>query len=317
MEEHAHGGLVHAQRRQRFHIGRITQGVGNVQRIEAGDTDDLTGGRGRGVDTFKAVVAHDGQNFTVAHGAVSTDHFHRAVGLDLATLDPTDTDDAQVAVVIQRGDLHLERAVGVHIRVVHLVDDGLQQRRHVVSQIVCFQASDTVKGGGIDHREVQLLIGGSQVVEQVEHLIHYPVRTGARAVDLVDHHDRLEAGSEGFLGHEAGLGHGAVYRVYQQQYGIHHGHHPLYFTAKVGVSGGVHDVDAVIVPLNSGVLGEDGDATLLLQIVGIHHPLDVASAISQGAGLLQQLVHQGGFAVVNVGDNGNIAQAFNHECWLQ
>ena len=38
----------------------------------------------------------------------------------------------------------------------------------------------------------------------------------------------------------------------------------------------------------------------------------VAGAISQGAGLLQQLVHQGGLAVVNVGDDGDIAQAFNH-----
>ena len=80
------------------------------------------------------------------------------------------------------------------------------------------------------------------------------------------------------------------------------------------MSGGVHDVDAIVVPLDSSVLGEDGNAPFLLQIIGVHDPLDIASAISQGAGLLQQLVHQGGLAVVNVGDDGDIAQAFNHEC---
>jgi len=108
------------------------------------------------------------------------------------------------------------------------------------------------------------------------------------------------------------LRHGAVHCVYQQQYGIHHGHDPLYFPAEVGVAGGVHDVDAIVIPLDGGVLGQNGNAPLFLQIVGVHDPFDVAGAISQGARLLQQLVHQGGLAVVNVGDDGDIAQTFNH-----
>jgi len=36
-------------------------------------------------------------------------------------------------------------------------------------------------------------------------------------------------------------------------------------------------------------------------------------AFVKGAGLLQQLVHEGGLAMVNVGDNRNIAQFFDHK----
>ena len=56
-----------------------------------------------------------------------------------------------------------------------------------------------------------------------------------------------------------------------------------------------------------GVLGQNGDATLFFQIVAVHHPFDDMLVRGEGAGLLQQLVHQRGLAVVNVGDNGDIA----------
>ena len=76
---------------------------------------------------------------------------------------------------------------------------------------------------------------------------------------------------------------------------------------------GVHDIDVVIVPVDRRVLGQNGDAALLLQRVGIHDPLFHFLMRGKGAGLLQQLVHQGGLAVVDVGDDGDIAKFFDHE----
>jgi nitrate reductase alpha subunit len=85
-----------------------------------------------------------------------------------------------------------------------------------------------------------LFVGGTQVVEQIEDLIHYPVRTSTRTVDLVDDHDRLQTLGECLLGHETGLRHRAVNGVNQQQHGVNHGQYALYLTTEVGVTRGIN-----------------------------------------------------------------------------
>jgi hypothetical protein len=55
LEGHAHRRLVHGQRRQRFHVLRIAQGVGNFQAFHAGDADDVAG---LGFRHFHAVQGH-------------------------------------------------------------------------------------------------------------------------------------------------------------------------------------------------------------------------------------------------------------------
>jgi hypothetical protein len=48
-----------------------------------------------------------------------------------AALDAADADDADVVVVVEAGDAHLERAVGVDRRRRHVLHDRLEQRGHV------------------------------------------------------------------------------------------------------------------------------------------------------------------------------------------
>ena len=50
------------------------------------------------------------------------------------------------------------------------------------------------------------------------------------------------------------------------------------------------------------------DVTLTLLVIGIHDALGALAAPVQGARLLQQAVHQGRFAMVHVGDDGDVAQ---------
>ncbi len=164
-----------------------------------------------------------------------------------------------------------------------MFDDGFQQRRHVAFPHALIESGITVQCGSVDHREIELLVGAAETVEQVEGLIQHPVRAGAGTVDLVDDDDGLEAHGEGLLGDEAGLRHGAVDGVDQQQHGIDHRQHALDLAAEVGVTGGVDDVDAVVVPGDGGVLGQDGDAAFTLQIIGIHHPFRGSAARVQGA----------------------------------
>jgi hypothetical protein len=130
---------------------------------------------------------------------------------------------------------------------------------------------------------------------------------GAGLVHLVHHHDGLEAQGQGLLGHEARLGHRAFLRIDQQHHAVHHGQRTLHFAAEVGVAGGVDDVDVGAFPAHGAVLGQDGDAAFFFDGVVVHHGVDHFFVLGKGARLAQQLVHHGGLAMVNVGDDGDVA----------
>src|SRR4029077_1766395 len=69
----------------------------------------------------------------------------------------------------------------------------------------------------------------------------------------------------------------------------------------------VDDIDVRAVPLDAGAFGQDGDASLAFQIVGIQRPLLHVLVLSHRARLLQELVHKRGLAMVDMGDDGNVA----------
>ena len=129
-------------------------------------------------------------------------------------------------------------------------------------------------------------------------------------VDLVDHHDDPVAQLQGLAEDEAGLGHGALRGVHQQDDAVDHLQDALHLAAKVGVARGVHNIDFHAVVLHGGVLGHDGDAPLPLQVVGVHDPLHGGLVLPVDAALLEHLVHQRGLAVVHVGDDGDVSQVF-------
>ena len=137
-------------------------------------------------------------------------------------------------------------------------------------------------------------------------------RAAARPVDLVDHHDGLEPEGQRLAGDEARLRHRTLDRIHQQQHPVDHRQHALDLAAEVGVPGGVDDVDARAAVLDGAVLGEDGDATLALDVVRIHDALAHALMRGEGAGLLEQAVHEGRLAVVDVRDDGDVADRAVH-----
>jgi len=60
---------------------------------------------------------------------------------------------------------------------------------------------------------------------------------------------------------------------------------------------------------NGGILGQDRDAAFPLQFVGVHHAFHVMLVGAERAALLQHGVNQRGLAVVNVRDDGDVANA--------
>jgi len=141
----------------------------------------------------------------------------------------------------------------------------------------------------------------------------HPQRVGAGAVDLVDHHDRRAAEGERLAQHEARLRHRAVEGVHDEEHAVDHAQDTLDLAAEVGVARRVHDVDLGVAPADAGVLGEDGDAPLPLERVGVHHAFLDHLILTERSGLAEHLVDERGFAVVDVRDDGNITNLHSRE----
>ena len=312
---HGQRRLVDAQQRQRVGVAHLAERGADVDVLDAVDGHDVTGlGKGHHLAFQPPEAQHlvdlrgNGGFFVAMHQQ------HGLAATDGAAVDAADADPAHVAGIVQRRDLELQRTVRVVGTGRHAVEDRLEERRHRRvfgggGRFGLFHFVHGIAGQrrGIHHREVQLLLGSAQPVEQVEGLVHHPVRAGAGTVDLVHHHDGAQAQRQRLAGDEAGLRHGAIHGVHQQQHAVHHRQGPLHLATEVGVSRGIDDVDPCALVLDGTVLGQNGDAALALQIVGVHHALVHLLVGPEGTGLAQQLVHQRGLAVVHVRDDRDVA----------
>ena len=120
--------------------------------------------------------------------------------------------------------------------------------------------------------------------------------------------DRLEPHLERLGDHELGLRQRPLGGIDQHERAVDHVEDALDLAAEIGVAGRVDDIDAGVLPEDRGRLGEDGDAALALEVVGIHRALGHPLVLAERAGLLQQPVDQRGLAVVDVGDDGDVAE---------
>jgi hypothetical protein len=227
--------------------------------------------------------------------------------------------DAPVLVVAQGGHQHLQGSFGVH--------PGGGDARRMASNRGCRSGPSSGVSPARPVTALAYTVGKSACsslapssMNRSKVWLRACSGSASFAVDLVDDHHGAVAHLEGLFEHEAGLRHGPLSRVHQQQHPVDHVHHPLDLAAEIGVPGCIDDIDLDLaldcrVPdRNGGVLGQDGDAALALQVVRIHHSLGHLLVLTEGVRLAQQSIHQGGLAVVDVGDDGNIAQvgSFNN-----
>ncbi len=197
------------------------------------------------------------------------------------------------------------------------VDDGVEQRPQILAGLVQVGGRRPQLGVGVEHGKVELVFGRVEVDEQVVDLVQHFLRARVGTVDLVDDQDRRQLGFQRLAQHVARLRQRAFAGVHQQHHAVHHLERALDFAAEVAVAGRVDDVDLDFGSVarawrrmveDGGVLGQDGDAALALQLVGVHHALDVGLVGAEDAALVQHGVDQRGLAVVDVRDDGDVAK---------
>ena len=133
---------------------------------------------------------------------------------------------------------------------------------------------------------------------------------------LIDH-DGAQAALQRLGDDELGLRQRAFGGVDQHHDAVDHVEDALDLAAEIGVARRIDDVDARVLPDDGRALGEDGDAALALQVVGIHGALGHALALAERAGLLQQFVDERRLAVVDVGDNRDVSELHQSFCAVQ
>ena len=71
----------------------------------------------------------------------------------------------------------------------------------------------------------------------------------------------------------------------------------------------INDIDLHVVIEDRGILRENCDTTLALQLVRVHHALDVVFVGAKSAALLKHGIDQCGFPMIDVRDDGNISNS--------
>ena len=157
--------------------------------------------------------------------------------------------------------------------------------------------------------DAEVFFGGDG--EDVFDLARDGVGVGGGHVGLVEDRDHADVvgGRQESVGD--GLGLHALGGIDDKQGAFARGEGAGNFVGEVDVAGGVDEVEFVGFPVARGVghgdgMGLDGDAALALE-VHVVEQLVALVALGDGAGQLEEAVGQGGFSVVDVRDDAEVA----------
>jgi hypothetical protein len=158
---------------------------------------------------------------------------------------------------------------------------------------------------------------GPEVHEELVDLVEDLGRAGVRTIDLVDRDDDRKVTGHRFLEDVPGLRQRTLGGVDEEEDRVDHEQRPLDLAAEVGVTRGVDDVQAGSRVIDGRLLGEDRDALLALQVARVEDAIDHGLVRAERARLAEHRVDEGRLAVVDVGDDGNVAQGARHGCGIR
>ena len=286
----------------------VADGVTDGDVLDARKHDDVTGLGRIGLGEARALVDLELGHAKGPGLAVNADTYQGLVAAGGAGNDPAHGQPAKKIGIAEIRDQHAKRLGRVVGRGRNALQDRLEQRGQVRTLPVQGTLGQAFAADGVQHREFELFLGGIEVDEEVVDFVEDFLGAGVLAVDLVDHDNDGQPPVQGFFKHEAGLGKRPFRGVDQEHGPVDHGQGAFDLAAEIGVAWGVDDVDLDIFPDHGTVFRGDGNAALTFQIHAVHDPVRHLLALAKQTALAEHMVHQGGLPVVDVGDNGNIAQ---------
>ena len=188
---------------------------------------------------------------------------------------------------------------------------GLEQRLEILGELIRGEAATPRARVAVQDREVDLVLIGVKVQEQLLDLMDDLLHACVGPVDLVDHQDHRQFRLKGLAQDEPGLRQRALARVHQQQDAVDHGEPALDLAAEIRVTGRVDDVDLQPAVANRRVLGEDRDALLAFDVHRVHDSLGHVLVLTEGAGLPEHGVDESRLAVVDVSHDGDVADVLS------
>ena len=159
----------------------------------------------------------------------------------------------------------------------------------------------------VDDRELDLALVGVEVEEELVDLVHDLLDPRVRPVDLVDDEEHRQPALERLAQDEARLRQRPLARVDEEQHAVDHPQRALDLAAEVGVARRVDDVDLRRAVADGGVLGEDRDALLALEVHRVHDALRHVLVLAERARLPEHRVDERRLAVVDVRDDRDVA----------
>ena len=184
---------------------------------------------------------------------------------------------------------------------------SVEERLEIVGERVGVEAGVARARVAVDDRELDLALVGVEVEEELVHLVDDLGDPRVRPVDLVDDQDDGQLRLERLAQHEPGLGERAFAGVHQQEDAVDHRQPALDLAAEVRMARRVDDVDLRPAVAHGRVLGEDRDPLLALQVAGVHDALADVLVLAERSGLPEHRVDERRLAVVDVGDDGDVA----------
>ena len=308
-EVHLNGRLGDLDKRQRLDLRRRAQRVADGDVLNTGDTDDIACGNLLNRRMTQAVNRIHGDRFCLVRLIVAVVVADHQILTDMhpSALDTADGDASDIVAVINRGNQHLQFAVRIDMRRRNVGQNSFKQRGQILALLIRRGGCRAVAAGAVQNRAVQLFIRRIQRQQQLENLVADIAQTGIRTVNLVDHDDDLVTELQRLLQNKAGLRHRTFKCIDQQNNAVYHLQDTLDLTGEVRMARSVDDVDLGVFIMNRGVLGQNGNAALTLQIIAVHDAVLYNLIGAECAALLEHLIDQRGLAVVDVRDNRNIS----------
>ncbi len=309
-EHHAHGGFIDSDGRQGLRIVEIGNGIANFKTFDAHDGADVTALDLIHVGLAQAFEHHQLLDFALFDDIVPLAQAHRHAGLERTAGDAAHGDTAHVRGILQRGNQHLGRSF-LDFRGRDFLQDGVQQSGDILRGLLPVLGHPALLGAAVNGLEVQLVLVGAQVEHEFENLLLHLVRAAVGFVHLINDHNGLLSHVDGLVEHETRLRHAALEGIHQQQHTVRHVEHALHFSTKVTVAGSVDNIDFHAFINHRNVLGENGDAAFAFQVVVVQDEVSKVFGLPHQVGLVNHAVHERGFAMVNMGDDGNVSDVLH------